>query len=236
MFQLPRVFIFVSLIMAANIGFIQSSSASGGGSMSMPSSSMPEQSKPLTAEEKAAMAYNAGISLIKDADEAVADAAKATDPKKRQKAQDHAKKYFNKAQAKFESAVELYPNMFQAWNYIGYSKRNLGDYSGALEAYDRALKLNPRYVEAIEYRGHAYLGLNRVDDVKQTYLILFANNRALADKLLVAMQSWVNGHRSDAQGVDTAIVEDFAKWVDERGSIAANTTGLTPNGSAEAWH
>ena len=106
---------------------------------------------------------------------------------------------------------------------MGYSKRNLGDYSGALEAYDRALQLNPKYLEAVEYRGHAYLWLNRLgDDAKQAYLDLFAVNRSLAGKLLIAMQSWVSDHRSDAHGVDNATIEEFAKWVDERSSIASS--------------
>ena len=210
--------------------------ASGGGSMDMPSSPSSMQDTEPTPEEKAVIVYDAGVALIKRADEALADADAATDVKKQQKAREHAKKYFGKAQKKFESAVELNPDMYQAWNYVGYSKRNLGDYNGALEAYDRALALNPRYLEAIEYRGHAYLGLNRLDDAKQAYLDLFASNPALAKKLLTAMQAWVGSHRGDAQGVAQSVIEDFAKWVDERDGIAANTMNLVPAGNAGIWH
>ena len=32
--------------------------------------------------------------------------------------------------------------------------------------YDEALRLSPAYNEAIEYRGEAYLGLNRIEDAK----------------------------------------------------------------------
>jgi tetratricopeptide (TPR) repeat protein len=237
MLRSTRVLIVMPLALAVGIGLCGAAWANGGESMPSSNSSMPDTmaSASLTPEEKATMAYNAGVRLIKDADGDLADVAKATDPKKQQKAQDRAKKDFSKAQAKFESAVKLNPNLYQAWNYVGYSKRNLGDYGGALEAYDRALKLNPQYFEAIEYRGHAYLGLNRVGDARQAYLDLFAGNRALADKLLVAMKSWVSIRRSDAQGMDAAAVEDFAKWVDERGSIASNTTGLSPQGALASW-
>ena len=235
MFRATRILTAIPLIIVAGIGFDGAVWAFGGGSMDKPSTSM-SQNKQLDAGEKAVMVYDAGVSLIKEADEAVTDAAKAIEPRKQQKAQDRARKYFTKAQAKFENAVELNPEMFQAWNYVGYSKRNLGDYSGALEAYDRALKLNPEYLEAIEYRGHAYLGLNRLDDAKRAYLDLFASNRTLASKLLVAMQSWISSHRNDAQGMDGATIEDFAKWVGERGNIASSTAGLAPTTSAETWH
>ncbi len=237
MLRLKRFFIVMPLILGAGVSLCGGAWADGGGSMPSNAGSMSGtmDTTPMTPEEQATSAYNTGVRLIKSADKDLADAAKATDPRKQQKAQNNAKKDFNKALAKFESAVKLNPGMFQAWNYVGYSKRNLGDYAGALEAYDRALKLNPQYAEAIEYRGHAYLGLNRVDDAKQAYLDLFASNRALADKLLVAMKSWVSTHRSDAQGVASATLEDFAKWVDERSSIASNTTGLSPQGALASW-
>lgn len=236
MLRFARILVYFPLMLVAIVGMNGNARAAGGGSMGGSidtSSAMP--SEPMTPEQIATDAYNAGLKIIKDADEALADAANATEPKKQQKAQERAKKYFGKAQKKFESAVGQNPFMYQAWNYVGYAKRNLGDYSGALEAYDHALDISPRYFEAIEYRGHAYLGLNRIDDAKQAYLDLFAGNRALADKLLVAMKSWVGTHRSNPQGVDNAALEDFAKWVDERGAIASNTTGLAPEGALASW-
>jgi tetratricopeptide (TPR) repeat protein len=47
----------------------------------------------------------------------------------------------------------LNPNLPQAYNGLGYAYRKLGDYAKALENYDRALQLSPRFVDAIEYRG-----------------------------------------------------------------------------------
>ncbi len=87
--------------------------------------------------------------------------------------------------------------MYEAWNYLGYAHRKLGDYQAALTAYDRTLNLKPGYPEAIEYRGHAYLGLNRLEDAKQAYLALFADNRKLASQLLAGMQAWVGEHRGN---------------------------------------
>ena len=84
------------------------------------------------------------------------------------------------------------------------TNRKLGKYQEALIAYDRALNLKPGYAEAIEYRGHAYLGLNRLDDAKQAYLALFAGNRKLAAQLLAAMQTWVGEHRGNPGPASTA--------------------------------
>ncbi len=105
-----RNLIYFSLILVSVAGLSGNAWAAGGGTMggsmggSMDAaSSMPTE--PKTPEEIATDDYNAGVKIIKDADEALADAANATEPKKQQKAQDRAKKYFSKAQKKFESAV-----------------------------------------------------------------------------------------------------------------------------------
>ena len=125
--------------------------------------------------------------------------------------------------------------MYQAWNYLGYAQRKLGNYQDALTAYDRALSIKPGYAEAIEYRGHAYLGLNRLSEAKESYLALYASNRKLAASLLTAMQEWVGAHRTDAAGVDVAMLDSFASWVNERSKIAGQTVGLTREGATSAW-
>ncbi len=125
--------------------------------------------------------------------------------------------------------------MYEAWNYLGYCQRKLGHYQDALLAYDRALALKPGYLEAIEYRGHAYLGLDRLSEAKEAYLTLFAGNRQLAAQLLTAMQEWVGERRGNAAGVDGAMLESFASWVNERSAIAGQTAGLTREGAASAW-
>ena len=102
-------------------------------------------------------------------------------------------------------------------------------------AYDRALAIKPGYAEAIEYRGHAYLGLNRLSEAKEAYLALYAGNRKLAASLLTAMQEWVGEHRANSAGVDGAMLESFASWVSERSKIAGQTVGLTREGATSAW-
>lgn len=190
---------------------------------------------PKSPENVAMNAYNTGVRLVEKADELTADAARQTDEKKQKKALDKARKNYVTAARKFAQAVEVQSQMHTAWNYLGYTHRKLGDYPDALAAYDRALAIKPGFAEAIEYRGHAYLGLNRLSEAKEAYLALYAGNRKLAASLLTAMQEWVGAHRTNANGIDGAMVDSFASWVNERSKIAGQTVGLTREGAASSW-
>jgi tetratricopeptide (TPR) repeat protein len=205
----------------------------GAGGGNMPSS-MPnmETRSAATPEDQARAAHNAGVRLVGKADELTADASHQTDERKKAKASAKAEKAYTEAVKKFARATELQPSMYQAWNYLGYSNRKLGNYDAALAAYDRALKLKPDYAEAIEYRGHAYLGLNRLSEAKDAYLALYSANRKLAAQLLSGMQEWIGTHRDSSGGLD---VEAFASWVNERSAIAAKTASLTREGANSAW-
>jgi tetratricopeptide (TPR) repeat protein len=199
--------------------------AHGGGSM--PSSSAGAGSGSLrTPEEMARSAYNSGVHSIKKAQEYDADAAKASTPEKIAKAHDKAQKYYHDSLPDFIDAVRQQPGMYEAWNYLGFASRHLGRYDDALSAYNKALEINPKYSNAIEYRGEAYLGLNKVEDAKAAYMTLFADSRPLADELMAAMHRWADARRQDSQGVSTEDLDAFAKWLDERSGIAAQTASL----------
>ncbi len=179
-----------------------------GGGPSMPAGSPSMQTRePPSPEEQARTAYNAGVRSVEKADELLADAARQTDEKKQAKLTEKAGKGYQSAIKKFEQATSLRAGMYEAWNYLGYCNRKQGRYDVALAAYDRALALKPDYAEAIEYRGHAYLGLNRLAEAKNAYLTLFGGNRKLAASLLTAMQQWVGaapGRRSSHPGSASA--------------------------------
>lgn len=196
---------------------------SGGGSFDMPQRQM-------TPEEQAKAAYNQGVRAVKAADKLAKAADEATDEKKKTKALDKAKRQYENARGYFASALQRKVDMYEAWNYVGYTSRKLGDYDKALQAYDEALRLNPSYGEAIEYRGEAYLGLNRIDDAKNAYMQLFQSSRPLADQLMVAMQKWVTDRR--AAGNAPPEVDALAQWIDERSNIARQTASLAPDAPA----
>jgi tetratricopeptide (TPR) repeat protein len=205
---------------------------SGGGSMSMPSMDMPREQTP---EEKAKILYNKGIKDVRKADKFQTSAAQLTDPSKKDRALRDAHNSYSDALGKFQEAVQNDSDLYEAWNYVGYTNRKLGNYDAALTAYERALALHPGYPEALEYRGEAYLGLSRVSDAQQAYLDLFAGNRQLADKLLTAMKEWLETQRN-ASGADATTVSDFDKWIQERSQIASQTASLTREGTVAAWN
>jgi tetratricopeptide (TPR) repeat protein len=207
--------------------------AAGGGNMPMPRVNTPQPTSP---EDQAKSAYNDGVRDVHKADKYQTSADEQSDAKKKDKALREAKEHYTAALAKFTQAVNLDPRMHEAWNYVGYTNRKLGEYDMALAAYERALTLHPGYPEALEYRGEAFLALNRISDAQQAYLDLFAANRGLADKLLTAMKGWVTTHRPAASGgADASTVDALDKWVQERAQIAGQTASLTRAGAASSW-
>jgi tetratricopeptide (TPR) repeat protein len=204
----------------------------GGAAPSGPSGTV--TATPRNPDDAAKSAYNSGVRSIKKAQESDADAAKASTPDKATKAREKAQKYYREALASFVDAVGAQPKMYQAWNYLGFANRHLGNYDDALSSYAKALEINPNYPDAIEYRGEAYLGLNQIEEAKGAYMSLFRDSRPLADELMVAMHHWADARRQDAQGLSSADVEAFAKWMDERAGIAGQTASLGI-GSAQPW-
>jgi hypothetical protein len=76
--------------------------------------------------------------------------------------------------------------------------------------------------------------LNRIDDAKDAYMALFRDSRPLANELMTAMHQWADARRKDAQGLSPSDVEAFAKWMDERETVAAQTASLA-TGAPPIW-
>lgn len=64
------------------------------------------------------------------------------------------------------------PRNADAWNYMGFSYRQLNDYDQALAAYEKALAINPDHRGANEYLGELYLKMGKVDKAKQRLEVL----------------------------------------------------------------
>jgi len=180
------------------------------------------------ATPEAQAALDAGLAAVKEAE--VVDSANNNGASGK-KLSPAAKAAYTKARAQFEAATKADPNLAQAWNGLGYTNRKLGDYKTALPAYDKAIELRAGYPEATEYRGEAYLGLNRIEEAKQAYLDLFASNRALADKLLESMKVWIA-----SSGKKKGDVADLTEFVQERAKIAAQTASLTRESATQGWN
>ena len=200
------------------------SAPSGGSSSSMPV---------VTPEQLAAQAYNSGISHKNKGLKLEADAEKAT--KDKEKILGKAKDEYGKALKDFKKALDLKPDAFQAFNGMGFALRKTGEPVKALEMYDKALTLAPGFPDALEYRGEAYLALNRIDDAKAAYLELFAKDRDQAAQLMKAMTDWVAKRQADPAGVDPAAVAAFDTWIKDRAKVAALTVNMSLASNHSAW-
>lgn len=56
-----------------------------------------------------------------------------------------------------QKVVQADPRNADAWNYIGFSHRNLKQFDQSLAAYQKALAINPDHRGANEYLGELYL-------------------------------------------------------------------------------
>lgn len=223
----------LAVVLATGVGLYQVGAAANGSSVpdSTSGPSMADNSR--TPEDMAREAYNSGIDH-RDKGRKLEDQA-ATQPKDADKNLQKAKDEYTKALKDFQRASDLNPALYQAYNGMGYAYRKTGDYVKALQNYDMALKLAPGFPDAVEYRGEAYLGLNRIDDAKQAYMTLFASDRKQADALLKAMTDWVAKHQTSAAGTDPAAVSAFSDWIKERAQIASTTVAMALNGNRSIW-
>ena len=209
------------LLLAIAVACWQVTTGASGSGMAVPSSPAPMRT--LSPEEMAREAYNSGIS---HKDKGLK--AEAKDPRK-------ARGEYEKALKDFRRATEMMPELFQAYNGMGFAYRKTGDYTKALEMYDKAIQMAPGFPDAIEYRGEAYLGLNRIDDAKKAYMDLFASDRKQADLLMKAMGDWVAKRKVDPAGVDPATIAALEGWLKERSALAGQTVSMALTPTHAAW-
>ena len=67
---------------------------------------------------------------------------------------------YEEALGKLEEVVRSDEDDADAWNLVGFAYRKLERYEPAMEGYARALAIDPRHTEAIEYLGELYLALD----------------------------------------------------------------------------
>jgi tetratricopeptide (TPR) repeat protein len=184
-------------------------------------------------DDQAAEAYDRGLRYRDEAWELEEKSATAEGPEQA-KLLAKAQKEYEKAIRAFRTAIEASPRMHQAHGSLGYALRKTGAWEESVAAYNRALELEPGYTEAIEYRAEAYLGLNRLDEVKDAYLELFRTDRERADELMTAMQGWIEQRTADPAGLGAATIEEFAAWVSARAEVAGQTASLE-HASDRSW-
>ena len=76
------------------------------------------------------------------------------------------------AAALLSSVVGADPTNADAWNYLGYSERKLGNFPSALAAYGKALALQPEHRGANEYLGELYLQMHDLPKARERLAVL----------------------------------------------------------------
>jgi len=98
---------------------------------------------------------------------------------------------YGEAQAKFEAALKVNPQLAEAHNNLAFClrKQSRANFGRALEHYNEALRLNPRLAEAYEYRGVLYAQMNRKADAEKDLATLKHLNPKLAAELEEAIKT-----------------------------------------------
>ena len=182
--------------------------------------SAPPEVKP---DKAAAKAYASGMKSMQKAHELEDTIAKTTDPDKKAKALSKLDDTYGRALEEFTDVLRNKSDMYDAWNKIGFIHLHFGAYRESVDDYNHALALKPDLLEAIQHRGEAYMGTDHLDEAKAAYMDLFFHARPLADQMMVTMQSWLQSHRTSANGMRAADIDAFDKWLQEREGIAKTT-------------
>jgi tetratricopeptide (TPR) repeat protein len=196
---------------------------SGGGSGRYVASMPSEVAQP--PKQIAAGHYKSGLRYKKRAWKQEEKAAKASTPEKREKLLAKAAKNYDRARDEYFAVLRNDRMHHEAANELGYAWRKIGRYKQAIRWYNRALELKPGFLEAIEYRGEAYLAIGDIDAAKGAYMELFRNDQPLADQLLVAMEAWLS-QQADGS-VESAEIGGFSEWLTERRELAAITRDVS---------
>jgi tetratricopeptide (TPR) repeat protein len=219
-------FLLMALLVASSTGLY----ASGSSSQSAPAPA----AKP-SLEEQAVLDYNKGLKHRDKAWEFEAKAAKAAKEKDHDKNLKKAQKEYGKVIEQQLEAVKKNAKFHEAYSSLGYAYRKTGEYDKALESYDKALTLQPNYVEAIEYRGEAYLGLNRLTEAQKALEVLIGKNPKYAVDLLGSMKQWLKANKDkELDGIGAEMVEAFGAWVAEKEALVEKQ-GIRLKEAEKAW-
>ena len=111
--------------------------------------------------------------------------------------------YLIKAE-KYDEAIPLLKNVVadnprdaDAWNYLGFASRKLGNSKEAIGYYEKALKIDPNHKGAHNYLGEAYLQLNDVPKAEEQLTILkgiCATNCEEAEDLAADIADYKTAH------------------------------------------
>lgn len=101
-----------------------------------------------------------------------------------------AKKEYEKAVMEFNTAIDIQPDMKEAYNNLGFCYRKLGKLEMSLKMYERALKFDPDFAQAREYLGETYLAMEDLDKANEQLIYLQKLESPYADTLAHSIKSF----------------------------------------------
>lgn len=226
--KMQRIHVLIGLLVPLMLPAAGLADSSGGGGMSGPSMPVVQRSP----QELAQGHYRQGVKHKERAWRHEERALAEDSQKGRDKRLARAQREYEKAIKDYRQALGLNPRLYLAMNELGYALRKSGDFQTAVRAYNSALRLKPDFSQAIEYRGEAFLALGLIEETKDAYMHLFRLEREQADKLMAAMQVWIQEQR--AANADTEVLSEFEQWVAERNELAGQNQSLSMN-NARHW-
>lgn len=217
----------LTLSLSAGAAF---AAGSGGGGGPIPTTSGTTKSP----EQIARAQYKYGLKQKDKALRALEQAQQASSDKKRAKFEKRAQKAFTKAADHHKKVLQADPKHFKAANELGYALRKSGDFRNAVGAYNYALQLKPDFLEAIEYRGEAFIALGYFNEARGAYLRLYREDQNLALELMSAMTKWVDQRSAGTEPMNEA-EQGFADWIAERKRLVGFSTNPAAQRPAGAW-
>jgi hypothetical protein len=199
-----------------------------------PGGDMPSTTSTEKPDAAAKKAFKAGLKSMSRAHELEEAAAKATSPSKKADELDKVGDAYNRALDQFTEALSNKGDMVEAWNYVGYIHLRFGAFGESVDDYNHALALKSDLLDAVEGRGEAYMGVDRLEEAQAAYMDLFNHDRPLADRLMVVMQKWLESHRVAANGMRASAIDAFDKWLQEHQGIAKQTASAAAPAPAAA--
>ncbi len=125
------------------------------------------------------------------------------------------------------------PSHHRAHSSLGYVLRKVGQYDDSIDAYDRALQIEPGFPEALEYRGEAYLALGRLKDASRSYMQLVEVDLEKAELLMTAMKDWLDAPETTAINgtkINAATIDWFRGWMTRRTPRDGETPAVSSAG------
>ncbi|MFK7914435.1 MAG: tetratricopeptide repeat protein [Pseudomonadales bacterium] len=222
-----------SLILLLTMGLLGNSAwaaGSGGGGGPVPTTSGTTKSP----EQIARAQYKYGLKQKGKALRAQEQALAAKSDKKRAKFEKRANKAFTKAADHYKKVLQADPRHYKAANELGYALRKSGDFRNAVGAYNYALQMKPDFLEAIEYRGEAFIALGYFNEARSAYLRLYREDQNLAIELMAAMTQWVETRSDQAEPLNEA-EQGFADWITERQRLVGFSANPAAEGRPGVW-